>query len=253
MGLATDKKGHYALLTDIAGMEDAYGDMDFKVAGTSQGITALQLDIKLPGIDHEIIERALHQAKKARLEILEKMNQAIAASRPQVSDYAPKMYKINIPPDKIGFVIGSGGRTIKAIMEETKATIHVENDGSIMVGSVSDEGAKKAIRLIESLTRKLEVGEIFTGKVTRLLNFGAMVEILPGKEGLVPLRELAEQEVSRADEVVQIGDEVTVRVIEIDRMGRLNLSRRAAVPGGQPSATPPREERRFSRPRRPQP
>jgi len=227
MGLITDEKGNYVILTDIEGVEDAYGDMDFKVAGTTEGITALQLDIKLKGIDLEILEKALGQAREARLFILEVMGQTINASRPEISRYAPRMYKITIDPDKIGSVIGAGGKTIRAIIEQTKATIDIENDGTVIIGSPDKEAAQRAIEIIEGLTKEVEVGTIYTGKVTRLMSFGAMVEILPGKEGLVHISELAEYRVSRVEDEVKVGDEIMVKVIGIDDLGRTNLSRRA--------------------------
>jgi len=227
MGLITSEKGNYAILTDIEGVEDAYGDMDFKVAGTTEGITALQMDIKLKSIDLEILEKALFQAREARLFILEVMGQTINASRPELSRYAPQMIKITIDPDKIGSVIGAGGKTIRSIIEQTKATIDIGNDGTVIIGSPDKEAAQRAIEIIEALTKEVEVGSIYTGKVTRLMNFGAMVEILPGKEGLVHVSELAEHRVSRVEDEVKVGDEITVKVIEIDNMGRVNLSRRA--------------------------
>ena len=227
MGLVTDEKGKYAILTDIEGIEDAYGDMDFKVAGTTEGITALQLDIKLKGIDLEILEKALNQAREARLFILDVMQKTIATSRPEMSPYAPRVYKIMVDPEKIGSVIGTGGKTIRAITDETKVTIDIENDGTVLISSPDEEAAHKAINLIENLTKEVEVGSIYTGKVTRLLNFGAMVEILPGKEGLVHISELAEYRVSKVEDVVKVGDEIMVKVIGIDELGRINLSRRA--------------------------
>jgi polyribonucleotide nucleotidyltransferase len=227
MGLVTDEKGKYAILTDIEGIEDAYGDMDFKVAGTTEGITALQLDIKLKGIDLEILEKALNQAREARLFILDVMQKTIATSRPEMSPYAPRVYKIMVDPEKIGSVIGTGGKTIRAITDETKVTIDIENDGTVLISSPDEEAARKAINLIENLTKEVEVGSIYTGKVTRLLNFGAMVEILPGKEGLVHISELAEYRVSKVEDVVKVGDEIMVKVIGIDELGRINLSRRA--------------------------
>ena len=229
MGLVTGEQGDYAILTDIAGIEDAYGDMDFKVAGTKDGITALQLDIKLKGISLEIVERALNQAREARLFILEKMQQTLDSSRSELSRYAPRMHKIMIPPDKIGTVIGPGGKTIRSITEETKATIDIDNDGTVLVGSPDEESARKAIKIIEGLTRDPEIGNTYTGKVTRILNFGAMVEIIPGKEGLIHISELADYRVEKVEDIVKIGDEVTVKVIDIDSLGRVNLSRRAAL------------------------
>ncbi len=228
MGLVSDEKGSNVILTDIEGIEDNHGDMDFKVAGTTEGITALQLDTKLKGISLEIIEKALSQAREARLFILDTMNQTISSSRPEVSRYAPRMYKITIDPDKIGSVIGTGGKTIRSIIDETKATIDIDNDGTVLIGSPDEEAARKAIKIIEELTKDVEVGGIYTGKVTRLMPFGAMVEILPGKEGLVHISELADYRVDKVEDVVKVGDEITVQVIEIDNMGRVNLSRRAA-------------------------
>ena len=189
MGLVSSDSGDYAILTDIEGIEDNYGDMDFKVAGTTEGITALQMDTKLKGISLDILEKTLNQAREARLLILDVMQQTISSSRPEVSRYAPRMYKIMIDPSKIGSVIGTGGKTIRSIIEETKTTIDITNDGSVLVGSSDEESARKAIEIIESLTKEVEVGSIYTGKATRLLNFGVMVEILPGKEGLVHISE----------------------------------------------------------------
>jgi polyribonucleotide nucleotidyltransferase len=227
MGLVTGEGNNYVILTDIEGIEDAYGDMDFKVAGTSQGVTALQLDIKLKGISYEIVTGAVKQAREAHTEILDKLRQTISASRSELSPYAPRMYKMNIDPSKIGTVIGPGGKTIRSIIEETKVTIDVENDGTVIIGSPSSEAAQKAIEKIESLTRDVEVGGVYTGKVTRLTNFGAFVEILPGKEGLVHISELADYRVSKVEDVVKVGDEIMVKVTEIDHLGRINLSRRA--------------------------
>jgi polyribonucleotide nucleotidyltransferase len=231
MGLISQEGDKYAILTDIEGMEDAYGDMDFKVAGTVEGITAVQLDIKLKGIGYDVLAKALSQAREARLVILDKMQQTLAASRPELSRYAPRMVKITIDPHKIGNVIGPGGRTIRGIIEETKTTIDIENDGTVLIGSTTEEGAQKAIRMIESLTRDVEVGGIYTGKVTRLLGFGVMVEILPGKEGLVHISELADYRVSSVEDVVKVGDEIMVMVTGIDHQGRINLSRRAVFQG----------------------
>ena len=227
MGLVTDGDSNYVILTDIEGMEDAFGDMDFKVAGTGQGITALQLDIKLRGIRYEILAEAIKQAREAYSEILEKLRQIISNSRPELSPYAPRMYKMTIDPSKIGSVIGPGGKTIRSIIDETKVTIDVENDGTVIIGSPSQEATQKAIEKIEGLTRDVEVGVVYNGKVTRLTNFGAFVEILPGKEGLVHISELADYRVPKVEDVVRVGDEIMVKVIEIDHMGRVNLSRRA--------------------------
>jgi polyribonucleotide nucleotidyltransferase len=230
MGLVTGD-GKHAILTDIAGVEDAYGDMDFKVAGTAQGITALQMDIKLQGIGWEVLGKALSQAREARLYILEQMNRAISSSRSEISSFAPRMYKMSIKPEKIGAVIGPGGRVIRSMVDEYKVSIDVQNDGTVTIGSTSEEAAQRAMKAIEDLTKEVEVGAIYTGKVTRLLNYAAMVEILPGKEGMVHISELADYRVPQVSDVVKIGDEVMVKVIEIDRLGRVNLSRRAVLEG----------------------
>jgi polyribonucleotide nucleotidyltransferase len=227
MGLITGEDNKYSVLTDIEGLEDFNGDMDFKIAGTADGITAIQMDTKLKGISLEIVATALRQGRDARLFILDKMQAAISASRPDVSRYAPRMTKIKIDPTKIGAVIGTGGKTIRSIIEETKTSIDVNDDGTVVIGSPDMEATQKAIGIIEGLTREAQVGDIFTGKVSRILDFGAMVEILPGKEGLVHISELADYRVNRVEDEVKIGDEITVKVINIDNLGRVNLSRRA--------------------------
>ena len=261
MGLVTDDNGKYVVLTDIEGLEDAYGDMDFKVAGTTEGITAVQMDIKLKGVSMEIIEQALKQGGEARRFILDKMNQTINTSRPEVSHYAPRMHKIMIDPEKIGTVIGPGGKTIRSIIDETKTTIDINNDGIVLIGSPDEESARKAIEIIENLTREVEVGNIYTGKVSRIFDFGAMVEILPGKEGLVHISELADYRVARVEDVVKVDDEITVKAIGIDNLGRVNLSRRAVLEGdsertaggdrdSMSSSRPPRRSGEQFRPRR---
>src|SRR3990172_5965758 len=233
MGLFTPENGHYVILTDIEGLEDAYGDMDFKVAGTEKGATAVQLDIKLKGVAFEILEQALKRAREARLQILEKMGQTIGQPRTRLSPYAPRIYRMTIPTEKIGALIGPGGRRIRAIIDETKASIDVNDNGSVVIGSTNEEAAQKAMKMIQNLTQEVEVGTVFTGKVTRILPNGAMVEILPGKEGLVPVEELAEFDARRPGDVVKVGDEIMVKVMEIDRLGRVNLSRRAVFQGTQ--------------------
>lgn len=233
MGLIQGNDGQLAILTDIEGIEDAFGDMDFKVAGTAQGITALQMDIKVPGIPLEVMEQALEQARQARLFIIDRMLDALGQSRAELSPYAPRMLKMQVHPDKIRLIIGPGGKTIRSITEECKVTIDVEDDGTVFIGSPSEEAAQKAVKIIEGLTRDVEVGAIYTGKVTRLMSFGAFVEILPGKEGLVHISELADYRVASVEDVVQVGDEIMVMVTEIDRQGRINLSRRAVIQGLQ--------------------
>ena len=227
MGLITGEDDKFVVLTDLEGQEDFNGDMDFKIAGTREGITAIQMDTKLKGLTLEIIEKTLSQGKEGRLFILDKMNETISTPRAEVSQYAPRMTTIKIDPSKIGAVIGSGGKTIRSIIEETKTTIDVSDDGSIVIGSVDAESTQKAVAIIEGLTKDIEVGEVYTGKVSRILNFGAMVEILPGKEGLVHVSELASYRVNKVEDEVSIGDDVMVKVIGIDNMGRVNLSRRA--------------------------
>jgi polyribonucleotide nucleotidyltransferase len=230
MGLITDPDtNRYAVLTDITGKEDAYGDMDFKVAGTADGVTALQMDIKVPGITAEILRDALEQARTARMFILDKMTSVISASRSELSPYAPRITTLKIPVDKIRDVIGAGGKVIRQITAETGTEINVEDDGTIQIAATDGEAAEKAVRWIEGLTRDVEVGKEYLGKVTRIMNFGAFVEILPGKEGLVHISQLADYRVPRVEDVVSIGDELMVVVTEIDRMGRVNLSRRAAM------------------------
>ncbi|HZK66424.1 MAG TPA: polyribonucleotide nucleotidyltransferase [Chloroflexota bacterium] len=247
MGLVMGDGGKYTVLTDIQGLEDNLGDMDFKVAGTSDGVTALQMDIKVKGITPEIMGKALAQAREARAIILEVMANTIEEVRPEMSPYAPRMTKIQINPDKIRDVIGPGGKMIRKIIEETKCTIDVEDDGTVIVGSTSAENAGKAIKMIQRLTREVEVGETYTGTVTRILPFGAFIELIPGKEGLVHISELEHYRVARVEDVVNVGDEVTVVVSEIDRQGRVNLSRKALLPrpadapaseGGVPTYTP---------------
>ncbi|MBF8264934.1 MAG: polyribonucleotide nucleotidyltransferase [Dehalococcoidia bacterium] len=248
IGLITDDTGRHEILTDIEGWEDAYGDMDFKAAGTMEGLTALQMDIKLRGVSFEIIEKAFSRARDARLQILDKMKATIATSRDELSKYAPRMYKITIPVDKIGAIIGPGGKTIRSITEETKTTIDVQNDGTVIVGSPNEESAQKAIHQIEGLTRDVELGTIYTGKVTRLFNFGAMVEILPGKEGMVHISEMADYRVAKVEDVVKVGDEIMVKVIEVDRQGRINLSRRAVFDDPKRGTAPPSNTPRGSGP-----
>ncbi|MFH1652044.1 MAG: polyribonucleotide nucleotidyltransferase [Chloroflexota bacterium] len=244
MGLITgaDK---WTVLTDIEGMEDFYGDMDFKVAGTEDGITAVQMDTKLEGITMDMVVKTMSQALDGRKFILKKMQETIGASRVELSPYAPRMHKLMIDPGKIGAVIGSGGKTIRSIIESTKTTIDVNDDGSVVIGSADLASVQKAINIIEGLVKDVEVGEIYTGKVTRIFDFGAMVEILPGKEGLVHISELAEHRVGKVEDEVKVGDELTVKAIGIDNMGRVNLSRRAVF-SKEGEASGGGEERRPS-------
>ncbi len=254
MGLVTGGNGEYAVLTDIAGLEDAYGDMDFKVAGTAKGVTAIQMDTKLEGISLEVVEKTLNQAHDGRIFILGEMERTISSSRPEVSRYAPRMYKMKINPEKIGAVIGSGGKTIRSIIEQTKTTIDVDDDGTVVIGALDEAAANQAIDIINKLTKDVEVGEVYTGKVSRILSFGAMVEILPGKEGMVHISELSDQRIPTVEDAVKLGEEIEVKVIAIDSMGRINLSRRA-LSDKAPRQDGPRREPPQNRPqdRRPPP
>ena len=213
------------VLTDIQGIEDFLGDMDFKVAGTDTGITALQMDMKIPGLSLEIIAQAIHQAKSARLHILEKMLQTIQEARPETSPYAPRLLTIKIDSDMIGLVIGPGGKTIKAITEDTGAKIDIEDDGTVTISAVDESRAKKARNIIQGMTRKLNEGDVYVGRVTRIIPIGAFVEFLPGKEGMIHISQLADYRVGKVEDEVAVGDEVIVKVREIDNKGRINLTR----------------------------
>jgi polyribonucleotide nucleotidyltransferase len=234
MGLVTSEGDDYKILTDIAGLEDALGDMDFKVAGTERGITAIQADFKIKGLTIDMVREIIGRAREARLIILGKLGETISQPRSELSRYAPRMYRIQIPPSKIGAVIGPGGKTVRSIVDETKCTIDVQDDGTVLVGSNNEEAARKAIAIIEGLTQEAQIGQIYTGRVTRTVDFGAFVEIMPGKEGLVRIGELADYRVPTVEDVVKVGDEIMVMVTEIDNMGRINLSRRAVLEGAQP-------------------
>ncbi|HHV72389.1 MAG TPA: polyribonucleotide nucleotidyltransferase [Clostridia bacterium] len=228
MGLV--KEGDkYAILTDIQGIEDALGDMDFKVAGTAKGITALQMDMKVAGVSEEILSRALAQAREGRLFILNKMLEAIPEPRPELSKYAPRIIAFEIDPEKIRDVIGPGGKTIKKIVEQTGVKIDIEDDGKVFIASTNPEGSSEAVRMIEQITKDVEVGQIYLGKVVRIMNYGAFVEVLPGKEGLVHISQLALERVNKVEDVVNVGDEILVKVTDIDRQGRINLSRKEVL------------------------
>ena len=228
MGLMKEK-GNVAILTDIQGMEDFLGDMDFKVAGTSKGITAIQMDIKIAGIDRPILERALEQARVGRLFILDKMLSVISEPRKELSPYAPKIITTRVDPDKIRDIIGPGGKTINKIIAETGVKIDIEDDGRVFIAAVNQAAGDKALKIIESLVKEVKEGEIYLGRVTRLMTFGAFVEILPGKEGLVHISKLDTKRVEKVEDVVAVGDEILVKVTEIDKQGRINLSRRHAM------------------------
>ncbi len=245
IGLVTGDNDRFETIIDIEGIEDNYGDMDFKVAGTKDGITAIQLDMKVKGIGFDVCQNAFEKARETRLKILDVMNKAISVSRPEVSKYAPRMYKLKIDPDKIGAVIGTGGKTIRTITETTKTTVDIDNDGTVVIGALDEAAAKRAIEIIEGLTKDIEVGTIYTGKVTRILAFGALVEILPGKEGMIHISELANRRVATVEEEVKVGDEVTVKVLRVED-GKIALSRKAVFePAGQTTegGAPPSDRR----------
>jgi polyribonucleotide nucleotidyltransferase len=230
MGLITEGD-RYAVLTDIQGLEDALGDMDFKVAGTRDGITALQMDIKTRGLSYEILGKALAQAREGRLYILDRMLETISQPRPDLSPYAPRIITIQIDPEKIGKVIGPGGKTIRAIQDETGVKIDIEEDGTVFIASVDGEGSEHAIQMVKALTEEAEIGKIYTGKVVRTTDFGAFVEILPGTDGMVHISQLADYRVPSVEDVVRVGDEIMVMVIDINEEGKIRLSRQAVLEG----------------------
>lgn len=228
MGLVKSGE-HYTILTDIQGMEDHLGDMDFKVAGTEKGVTALQMDIKIDGLSRQILEEALQQAKKGRMQILSHMMSTISNPRGELSAYAPKILTMTINPDKIRDVIGPSGKQINKIIEETGVKIDIEQDGTIFISSTEEEMNKKAKKIIEDIVREVEIGQIYLGKVKRIEKFGAFVEIFSGKDGLVHISEIAEERIKKVEDVLKIGDEILVKVLEIDNQGRVNLSRKAVL------------------------
>jgi polyribonucleotide nucleotidyltransferase len=226
MGLIKEEKG-FAVLTDILGDEDHLGDMDFKVAGTAEGVTALQMDIKIEGINREIMDAALKQAKDARLHVLKIMHEAIAAPRTEMSDYAPRIVTFKINPEKIRDVIGKGGAVIRALCEETGATIDIDDDGTVKVASADNAAAQEARRRIEQITADVEVGTIYIGKVAKLMDFGAFVTILPGRDGLVHISQISHERVENVSDKLTEGDSVKVKVLEVDKQGRIRLSMKA--------------------------
>ncbi len=231
MGLITGAEGRYKILTDIQGTEDHLGDMDFKVAGTAKGITALQMDIKISGLSAQMMKEALEQARAARMHIMDKMLEVLPAPRPQIKDHAPRIITVKIPVDKIGALIGPGGKNIRALQEETGTKIDIEEDGTVYIASTDSAGAKVAQERIESLGENAVVGNIYTGRVVRITDFGAFVEILPGVDGMVHISQLDSERVNKVEDVVRMGEEVTVMVTDIDPQGKIRLSRQAVLEG----------------------
>jgi polyribonucleotide nucleotidyltransferase len=229
LGLVTGKGGH-VVLSDIAGIEDHHGDMDFKVAGTRDGIVSIQLDLKIDGIDFKIIEETLERARQGRMKVLDKMTAVLDKPRAELSVYAPRIVTIKINPENIGALIGPGGKNIRKIIELTQTSIDVEDDGTVKVASSDSAAVERALDMVRGLTEEPEVGKIYHAKVKKLMNFGCFVEILPGKEGLVHVSELDDKYVKNVEEVVKVGDEFDVKVVAIDDLGRVNLSRKQAKP-----------------------
>jgi polyribonucleotide nucleotidyltransferase len=231
MGLITDE-GRYAILSDIQGLEDHLGDMDFKVAGTREGITALQMDIKIKGLSYEILTEALAQARTGRLHILDKMAETIAAPRTEMSPFAPRITTIHVDPEKIGKIIGPGGKMIRNIQEECDVDVDIEDDGTVYISAIDSLGAQRAIEMIEALTEEAEIGKVYLGKVVRTESYGAFVEILPGVDGMCHVSQLADYRVPSVEDIVRVGDEVMVMVIDIDtETGKIKLSRQAVLEG----------------------
>jgi polyribonucleotide nucleotidyltransferase len=226
MGLIKEAD-RFAVLTDIIGDEDHLGDMDFKVAGTEQGITALQMDIKIDGITREIMQAALDQARVGRLHIVGKMSEAITQSRADMSVYAPRITVVRINPDKIRDVIGKGGVTIRAITEETGATIDIDDDGTVKIAAVDKSASDEARRRVEEITADVEIGRVYEGKVVRIMDFGAFVTILPGRDGMVHISQICEERVQNAADKLSVGETVKVKVLDIDKQGRVRLSMKA--------------------------
>jgi polyribonucleotide nucleotidyltransferase len=229
VGLVKQSEDKWVLLTDIIGDEDHYGDMDFKIAGSQNGITGIQLDLKINGISPAIIEATLRQSREARLEILRTMLSAIRRPRPEISTWAPRLLRTQINPEKIGLLIGPGGKTIRAIQESTGASIEVEDDGTVTVASHDAEGAMAAMAKVEALTASIQVGRIYEGRVTSIKDFGAFVELVPGKDGLCHISELSDDYVSSVADVCRVGDIMRVKVIAVDDQDRVKLSRKVAM------------------------
>jgi len=228
MGLIKEGE-HVRVLSDILGDEDHLGDMDFKVAGTSEGVTSLQMDIKISGVNRDIMRQALHQAREGRLHILGIMNGTLASARTNVSGHAPRITTIKVKPDKIREIIGPGGKVIRGIIEATGVKMDVEDDGTVTIASSDEAASQKAIEMVQRIAAEAEIGKIYKGTVRKIVEFGAFVEILPGTDGLVHISQLAPQRVNKVTDVLKEGDEVMVKVLEIDRQGKIRLSRKEAL------------------------
>ncbi|HEC34456.1 MAG TPA: polyribonucleotide nucleotidyltransferase, partial [Chloroflexi bacterium] len=252
MGLVMEDD-RYRVLTDILGMEDHLGDMDFKAAGTEKGITALQMDIKVKGISDQVMAEALEQARQARLKILDVIQQTLPAPRPELSPHAPRMLILHVDPDKLGAVIGTGGKTVRSIQDECDVRVDIEDDGTIYIASTNGPGAQRARETIERLTEEPEVGKIYTGRVVRVTDFGAFVELMPGTDGMVHVSQLSDRPVTSVRDVVDINDEIMVMVTDIGPEGKIRLSRRAVLEGwtleeARTRDRPARRNRRGGRP-----
>jgi len=234
------------LLTDIQALEDFYGDMDFKVAGTREGVTAIQVDTKLHGLSRDIVAGALAMAKGARMKILDAFAEVIPEPRESLSEYAPRVFVVEISPDKIGDIIGPGGKIIKKIEAETGAKLDIEQDGHVYITSVDAAGGERAKKIIEDITKEVKVGEVYTGRVNRIEAFGAFVEILPNRDGLVHISQLSRERVNRTEDVCNIGDELEVKVLEIGDDGKIRLTRRGLIEGDEDYVAPPSAPRRDS-------
>jgi polyribonucleotide nucleotidyltransferase len=235
MGLIKDGD-RVAILSDILGSEDHLGDMDFKVAGTSKGITALQMDIKIDGLDRELMGKALEQAKEGRMHILGEMDKTLQAPRNEMSKYAPRIVQITVPKDKIRDVIGPGGKVIRDIIDKTGVSIDINDDGVVSIASSDEEAAKKAIEYVQNLVQEVEVGKIYLGKVKKIVDFGAFVEIFPGTDGLVHISQICDRRIKNVSDEIQEGDEIRVKVIDVDQQGKVKLSRKEALRDAVPSA-----------------
>jgi polyribonucleotide nucleotidyltransferase len=248
IGMVSDDR-RYELLTDIQGVEDFNGDMDFKIAGTREGVTAVQMDVKRGGLSREVLHGALDRARQARMQILDHMAATLPASRPDLAPHAPRIFVIEIHPDKIGDVIGPGGKVIKKIEADFNVKVDIEQDGRIFIAAVDGAGGKGALKTIEDLTREIKIGETYVGKVVRTTPFGAFVELMPGRDGLIHISQLARERVERVEDVVNVGDEVMVKVIDIDAQGKVRLTRKGLLPGGEEGggAEAPRPSRRWRR------